>query len=254
MDRDELIELANGGNIEAMIHLAKGYFGESNVNGGLMWAEKAAEHDSYDGRYLVVLAKSVMMTAETELEFWDAMYRSSKIIQLHANILKEAHVCGKNRLSESALEEIDQKLREAHYHEALYFHFGKDEGKAGYQKITEILSQPESAKEEALCGVGCIQTGRFEEAFNHWEVVFNDDEYRRASKSQTEQSIYAASMLIFSNFFRDGLRNKCSVDLDAAVSILQKSIDGLENEGMKNMLIEELKRYKRKLFGGWKYV
>ncbi len=42
--------------------------------------------------------------------------------------------------------------------------------------------------------------------------------------------------------------------LEKSVAALNKGIEGVSDEDLKASLVKELGRYKKKMFGGWKYA
>ncbi len=250
MEKEELIRLANEGDVEAMLELVRGYIEEDKYGESAEWAERAAEAGSFVGNYLAMQCKGMDVHISAQLTLYETMLEKCKAVQKHAKILLNADQEGIIQLDEEQSSTIHQNLRQSLYSEAYYYYVKDGDGR----RAMEIIREPEDTKEAMLFGLCCERANRGKEAFEYLRRAGEDSEYRAKDKSHIEQHVYAVGMSLLSIYYRVELPYTGPADLNAAVNALQNGISGLRNKEMQNIPREELKRYRKKLFGGWKYI
>ena len=109
-------------------------------------------------------------------------------------------------------------------------------------------------KGQTLLGVACFAIAKYSEALNHLRTVYSDREYAIGDKDLTDEYMYVRGMYFLAGIYREGLPGIVTADYEAAVDILMDTIEVTKEADYREFLITELNKYKKKLFGGYKYT
>ena len=88
----------------------------------------------------------------------------------------------------------------------------------------------------------------YEYAWQQFKFIDGDVEYASAPKAKYEEKIYTVAVLLLSQLYRQGS------NLEKSVNLLNFVKSYLTNEGMLELVDEELRHYQKKMLGGYKYV
>lgn len=104
-------------------------------------------------------------------------------------------------------------------------------------------------------------------AFSYMKAVEADKEYAKKDKSEYEEKIYAEVMITLSEIYRIGstfemaLLDKYSrpykglfPDMERAMNLLNETLYNIKYDSNKQHILKSLSHYKKKFFGGYKYV
>lgn len=80
------------------------------------------------------------------------------------------------------------------------------------------------------------------------EFVEQNEDYRQRKKAFQENIIYNMAVLSLCKYYSSKEQH------DNAVNLLNLILSSNQNNESDNMLIEELSHYKKKIFGGYKYI
>ena len=248
MNIDEKIREANNGDTDAMIELVNHYAEALEWNEAIDWADKAAGAGNSNGMYKAACLHSLRMTSLLNggMPFWSTMKEDAKAVQENAAVLLGSCREGYLTLEDKMYSYLLELLKDGIYCEAVTCYC--DETHADHAQAVHLLRNVETAREQALCGVCLFDLERYDEADNALTGVFMDASYVSESKAPAEQIIYAAAMHSLS------IMTRVNGNLERSVAALGKGIDGVTDEDLKASLGKELGRYKKKMFGGWKYA
>lgn len=247
MNIEETITKANNGDVDAMIQLTGYYMDKMEINDAIDWADKAAESYNTNGMYKAATLHSFRMISLLKggMPFWGVMREDAEAIQKNAGILLAA--CQKSlfKLEEDQYSYLLDLFRDALYCEAVTYY--SDETDADYARVIHLLKEVDSPREQTLCGVGYYETKQYDAAIRILTKVYDCSSYTSSSKVPVEQAIYTVAMLALSEMTR------IQGDANKAVSIMNRSMDGLTDDDMKALIRKELGKYKQTIFGSWKY-
>lgn len=246
MNREELIAKANEGDVGAMMQLVEMYIDEKDWNEATDWADKAAETGDVNAMYKAVNLHSMRMHSLVALGMLDGlMPKDAQAVQENAAVLIGACRKGLVDLNEDIYSHLLSTLRDGIYYEAISCYYSEP---SDYARIIHLLQSVDSAREQFLCGCAFFDTKRYDEALKKLNEAYQDGEYINAEKKTPEEGVFANAMHVFSDMER------INGDLDKAVMILNRAIEGVSDEEMKARLRIELGKYQKKMFGGWKYM
>ena len=101
--------------------------------------------------------------------------------------------------------------------------------------------------------IGENDFSRHQEVYDLLLELENNIEFAETEKMEIEETVYASAALLLSHYCRGNFLN-LTPDLDRAVEVLNFVKSHLKREDEKKNIENELRRYHKKLFGGYKYV
>lgn len=248
MTRTELMNMAEAGNVDAVLELVKLCVDEQDWNNAIDWADKAAATGNVNGMYKAANLHSMRMNSILGggMPFWGVLLEDSKAAQENAAVLIGACRNGQIDLDADTYSSLLTVLRDAIYCEAVVAYQSDSND---FERGIELLSSIETSREQVLCGLCYFELSKHDDAVRVLNSVYGDTTYARSKKIPVEEANYATAMFALSVMTRMNTGN-----LDKAIMILNRGIEGITDEDMKAPLRKELARYQKKLFGGWKYV
>ena len=265
-DLDDIIEAACGGDSSSMIWLARYYMTEGfDANWAKLWARKAADSGIGEGNIVARQVFSVLAIADAELGEYELAYTEWMNVKWLAEDARNRTTLSAREREKAEYDRMDSVFGVAYayfmsnkYTEAMELLEKEDlnslrgGGPASpYVNVLHILCQKESAREKEWAGE--ISMAEYD-AFlpqnlklldildKRWEC-FNENKGRpdRSRILMIAAMTYANYLRIFKN------------DLHGASTILGMAEQVIEYEEFKEHLARVKKRYKKTLFGGYKY-
>ncbi len=247
MNLNEATEKAAAGDVEAMLELASYYSDRRQVNEAVEWADQAAALNHPAGMYRAAVLHHMRLSLILQggKPFWSFLKDEAKAVQENAAVLVGLSRNHMLDLEEETYNRLLSVLLDGIYCEALACYMGDARD---LPQAVHLLDGMDSPREKALCGVCRYELGQTDAAAELLKDALTNQEYFRKEKLPAEENVYtAAAMICAGAKRREG-------HLDLAIDLLFRGIDGVRNEELKNGLHRELARYKKKLFGGWKYA
>lgn len=264
LSKEETIDLAHKGNTAAMVILG-GYYNKLAIEGEFnddyfqeakKWYSLAEEKGNLVGAYRYILCLAFEANVLKQVDFIGSKENWELLLQ---KTLQLIYKLNQNKLD---IESIDinslyKTKRDGIYYLSIIYYFEKDINKAynlisenddSRSKILNILCQielnsttdPEKYDRNVLL---------FEENMKFLKSFFEQsDSYRRSKKTYHENLIYNMAVLTVCKYYSSLEQH------EEAVKLLNLVLDSDPNNQSNDMLIEELSHYKKKLFGGYKYI
>lgn len=248
MTREELTAMAGAGNVDAILSLVKLCVDEQDWNNAIDWADKAAATGNVNGMYKAANLHAMRMHSMLGggMPFWGLLQEDSKAVQENAAVLIGACRNGQIDLDDSTYSGLLDLLRDAIYCEAVVAYQCDD---SDYAKGVQLLNGIDTPREQTLCGLCYFELSQHDDAMRVLNSVYNNTTYASAHKVPVEAAQYATAMFALSVMTRMNTGN-----LDRAIAILNRGIEGTSDEEMKAPLRKELAKYQKKMFGGWKFI
>lgn len=254
MDLNELMEYANAGNTEAMVEAAKICVQQNDYNGGIEWADKAAAAGDVSGCFWGILVHKIRMLRSKDMGLWSLMEEDCQKIQDYAGTIFDESDSGKITLSEQQMDIICDAVNKAVYCEALYEYVTNTDSPNNARIIELLECQWQSSNEACvLYGESCFNAKHYSEAFAALSRIANNDEYCKRQKDTAEEVLYSCAMYSLAEMYRGGINGVVTQDMSVAIEVLNTAIRGIYHEETRQGIRNELSRYKKTLFGGWKY-
>ena len=125
--------------------------------------------------------------------------------------------------------------------------------------VITLLKDIDDKRARILYGSALFDTANYDDeyeyAWQQFKFIDGDVEYASAPKAKYEEKIYTVAVLLLSQLYRQGLGEKhTKSNLEKSVNLLNFVKSYLTNEGMLELVDEELRHYQKKMLGGYKYV
>ncbi len=240
----DTLKKAQAGDVEAMLELMQAAIDENDLNTAIDWADKAAEHNNYKGMYGAALLHTDRMRLLVDTPFTGLLSEDCKGAKENSVVLIGCHQKGLIALEPETLSQLQDILQDALYYEALIECMKENSNSEHVYHLLESISDP---RECAVCGVALFEMKRYTEAKRRL-LVASGDSYMRTKKGVREEGAYSLAMTILASLER------AESHWDKAVQILRTTMEYTSDDDVKKTLMEELSRYQKKLFGGWRYV
>mgnify|MGYP003297377559 CR=1 FL=1 len=255
MTIEEAIQLAENGDIGAMISLGDYYVQKNNADGvenAYKWYAMAAKHKVVYAIHMALLTKkisaesSLLVATQVEYGVSFAMDEWRELYELASDEL-DCITKGLPGSEDLKIEDTIANLKEATYHYALCAYSLGD-----YTKACALIADSDDIRSVILYGSCLIQLAdnakEMANAAMLFAPVIHNQEYVAAQKSALEENAYRTAAIQLSRI------NKLVGDLETAVSILTFMSNAVRRDNNKQAISEELSHYQKKLFGGYKYV
>ncbi len=236
MNKDVLLARANAGDTDAMVELIGPCMDDGEVTEAIDWADKAAEQGNTSAIWKAVFLHSMRMHALVDLEMLSGVMRDdAKAVQENAAILIGARRKGLIELDNDMYSSLVSSLRDGIYFEAVSCYYTEPND---WNQVVHLLEAIDTAREQFLCGYAYFELNRTDDALKKWNAACQDGEYLTTEKKNAENGIFSFAMRAYS-----AVERIINGDLDKAVMILNKAINGSSDGEMKEMLRKELGRY-----------
>ena len=156
-------------------------------------------------------------------------------------------------------EKIDIKQAVENYNDAIYYLALCNYELRNYDVVITLLKDIDDKRARILYGSALFDTANYDDeyeyAWQQFKFIDGDVEYASAPKAKYEEKIYTVAVLLLSQLYRQGLGEKhTKSNLEKSVNLLNFVKSYLTNEGMLELVDEELRHYQKKMLGGYKYV
>lgn len=250
MTLEELRQAAEGGDTDAMIKLGDTLYEmqrTGNVPEGfgraLEWYTRAAENGSIIGVIkTMMLHHNIAVTAKAR-NYWKLVKESGEESLKYASVaLAVTNLTAKYK---TMAHEIANNAR---YHLALAYFFQDDDVDTCISCLREIDSQ-EPPMANILLGICLLRTNRDVEAYGYLNPLRgNRDKILPRPAAPAEESLVGLAFLYLSALYRVSKH-----DLETAHSVLEEGFQSVEAQDAQELLREDLARYRKGLFGGYRY-
>lgn len=258
MTIEEAIQLAENGDIGAMMALGQ-YYVQQNTGDGISkaaeWYEAAAKQNVVQAMHMTVLCKNMLAYAGLQIAEHDefgakfAMDDWKEVYDWAAKELK----CINSEVEGAEKVDVDDALK--NFTDASYFYALTCYWADQFSLVTALLSDFEDTRSKILYGAALIQLAesntQMTNAVRLLTPIIKDTAYAAADKAIWEEDVYALTALQLSMLYKN---NGSQSDLELAVSLLTFVLRAVKNENNSTIIRQELNRYQKKLFGGYKYV
>lgn len=256
MDIEKLIELANQGDVEAMVSVGAYYFEKSENGGGFAdvetaakWYEKAAKLNNPDGLLAAASAYSIIADVYQEIsEYADAIEAWGLCYEFALCLIAENNKGDAIQISEEDINWARDILKDCKYNSALCHFFSNN-----YTLALTDSKYCSSAEAKVLEGLCNFNLKRYEKVYENIKFL-ESDEYLNKDKSLLEEIVFADSTCLLAELYRIGTLIDLAPNLERARNLLLNSLSLIKEEKLKVHINEELSKYKPKFFGGFKYV
>lgn len=265
---EEEIRNAEQGSIGAMCRIGDYYYQKIRNEGyeneyenmALKYYKMAAEREELYGMYRFIEIGNI--SAKVELSF---AYQIG--IQTATKWCEEVYSIAEKTLNfiEKYGSENEEMINRgmvlyqfymASYYLAICYYFIKSEREAG-RLLSRIDKQDIGVQAKLLLAlsifIGENDFSRHQEVYDLLLELENNIEFAETEKMEIEETVYASAALLLSHYCRGNFLN-LTPDLDRAVEVLNFVKSHLKREDEKKNIENELRRYHKKLFGGYKYV
>lgn len=251
---NEILAQAQTGNQEAIGQLID-YYKEQNDEDKAAYWEDRKTLENYAGITVVTILMNAMeLLAAQAMGAWDEVENDAKEIRKKSKELLEMYQRGDIYRNADNIRLANENLAEAEYCLALTAYMRDDDAGKAFQILHAQEKIP--VKSVALLGSAAFETQRLDVAYKNLKQAIFDQEYSKADRKnyRADELIYAQAFLYMSIMYRVGLPGLVKQDLEYAMEILSAGIRVIKDADYRRRLVDELSKYRKKLFGGYKYV
>ena len=239
--------------MQAMVTLTRHYLSTNEMGDAEKWAERAVEAGSGDGYYYSMLIHNVDVSFGYALGHWDNMLKNADIVVSRANVLLNAHRNGNITMNDSQLNTTISTRNDGLYGGAyaIWMNEGTDDFR---DRAIERLEGINTTEALTLLGLCYVEQDDIDKGFPILKKVSMDEDYRKTEKSYNKEAVYCQAMQFLADLYRVGYPRLIPVDLNKSVEILTSIANSMKDEELKGMVQNELNKYQKKMFGGYKYI
>lgn len=256
-----LTKAAENGDVDAMMELGNYYVKQNTGEGvfeSIKWFEKAANKGNFFAIKMAALANRLralacMGVARTGItEGWADALAHWKKVHMWASKERDCIDAGQPNVKPEERDRAVQMIEESSYRMGVCYSLTNQPVEA-----MRVLRDLRDTKARVLYGACLFEQAKerngYADAYEQLILIETDDRYSSAEKTLEEDGIYAIAARYLSIVYRLGLENKVRPDMNAAVAVLQKASASIQDEGCRQDVEAELKKYKKKMFGGYQY-
>lgn len=253
LTEDELIKKAEAGDVDSMLELANRFYNPqsyTDLERSVMWDTKAAEAGNEDGMLRIAGANHLLavMNRIESIQNWEA---SAQFEEAAIKWAKRIEQCDRLVGDQQAI--ISQTISDATYGLGYSFYRMKQ-----YDQSLQALHNLQEPRAHILQGVIYYSKESTQDnlrrAYYSLTAIETNSDYLITQKSEEEELIYTMGTCFLSTFYRCGLDGVVTTDINRAVMLLQRTEKTLQLTNAKEFISKEIKKYAKKLFGGYKYI
>jgi len=250
----EILARAQTGNQEAISQLIDYYKEQNDEDKAAYWEDKKTLENYAGLTILSMLMNGLELLASQSMGAWDEVENNAKEIRKKAKELLEMYHRGDIYPNADNIHTAKKHLADAEYGLAVAAYMRDDDANKAFQILHAQEELP--IKSAALLGVAAAGINKLDVAYKQLNQVIYDQEYAQADRANyfADEMIYAQAFHYMSAMYRIGLPGLVKQDLEHAMDILGAGIRVIKDVDCRKILVNELSKYKKKLFGGYKYV
>ncbi len=250
MTLEELRQAAEGGDMDAMIKLGDTLYEMQRTGsvpegfgGALEWYTRAAENGSLVGVIKAMMFHDNIVVTAKARNYWKLVKESGEESLKYASVaLAVTNLAAKYR---TMAHEIANNAR---YHLALAYFFQDDDMDTCISCLREMDSQ-EPPIANILLGICLLRTNCVDEAYHYLSPLRGRrNQILPRPAAPAEESLVGLAFFYLSVIYRT-VKN----DLETAHSVLEEGLQSVEDQDGQELLREDLARYRKGLFGGYRY-
>lgn len=253
-DIEQLTHAAEEGNVEAMLQLAAHYtLEEKDFQKAEEWSDKAAETGSVLGYFYSMMNHSLGVASAKALHFWDLLKTDGDIVLERGITLLNAHRSGQIQLRQDQIDSIVRTLQDVKCHMGVGAYLS-DFQILSIQDVLELIQDIDNGDANAIRVACYIALDDADGAVNSAKRMYQDREYISRDKGIEDESLFFASMMFLAGVSRTGIPGIIASDMTKSVEILTVLQNALSDDDYRQNATQELSKYQKKLFGGYRYI
>lgn len=266
LSKEETFDLAYKGNSEAMV-IVGGYYNKLATEGeynddyfqeAKKWYSLAAEKGNLIGAYRYILCLNFEAHTAMRIDFRGSKGNWELLLQKTVQLLDEINQ------KELDIKSIDFDLLIEKKNTSIYYLSVINYFSDNVSNACNLITQNDDDRSKLLyllCQIQISLKKIQDENANKQDVIFfenimkslkefveQNEDYRQRKKAFQENIIYNMAVLSLCKYYSSKEQH------DNAVNLLNLILSSNQNNESDNMLIEELSHYKKKIFGGYKYI
>lgn len=240
------------GDSDSMLALFHYHVDKKEYSNAAVWADRAAQAESAEGNRMAQAIHSILACAGEGIGAYE------DALSDWVSVKKWAEIALHDFPAESGeYAEAQHNLNTAIYGIS-FAHYALNQYSEAIASNT--LQGTAAAILRALC-IDNIATEQASQKSYDFSVTAyriltsleNDVAYFNAEKREPEERIFVLAVYRLAGFYTLGLAGELKPDLERAVSLLYRAEQVVRNEKLRNFLTSSRQRYKKKVFGGYKY-
>lgn len=250
MTLEELLQAAEGGDVDAMIKLGDTLYNMQGTGSlpegfgnGLDWYTRAAENGSLAGVIKAMMWRHNISIEAKARNYWKFVKENAEeCLKYSSTVLS---VPGLAEKYQTMAREIANTAR---YHLALACFYQDDDVPACISCLREMDSL-EPLMSSILLGICLLQIHHEDEAYKYLDLLQgNRDKILPKPAAPGEESLVGLAFFYLSTLYRVSKR-----DMEKAFSVLEEGLRSVDDQDAKELLRKEMGRYHKGLFGGYRY-
>lgn len=245
MDIERLKARAEEGDILSTLVLIGLLVEAERYDEALVWADRAAETGSPDGMYRAALLHAAYMAPAQEQCEWALLDAHAAAVRRYCSMLLHMQGGPEFLAEEETQEELRRHFLNARYYGAMACYYLPDADKQAGLRLLEGLN---GTRERLLLHLIMMDIDDPREDGEDALACVEDKPYITAPKSRSEEGVYCMMIVLMTKVLKQ------MGDLNRAVTLMQERLPHVADQHMAGIVREELSHYRKRLFGGWKYV
>lgn len=246
---EELLQLANDGNEEAMFYVAQHYGRNAEsyteYEKAAYWYEKLADKGQYQGMQGSMATNAVcgsICMAVTDFDAakicWDRVKKSAyQLLEFCSPYEADEEVTA---LRDSAKNSIEK----ANYNLGLIY---MDERK--WDDVLKCVEYANNVPAKVLRGLAKFEKLNVDDAFTDLALALNS-EFENMDKNLVEESLYSFATRALASYYSEGFGG-ISMNQNSAAEILSNTAKHMKDNIYRNLVIEDLKKIEDRIKSGY---
>lgn len=252
MTLEEAKNLAEQGDVGAMGSLGNYFWEQENIEEAAKWFDLAAQHNIVYAAHMAVKAHNIIaisaLAIVNKVEYGWAFARDDTKAAFDASVtemtLLRDQAPGYDNVNPD--EAYSDFVNNAYRYALCSYEMGDKE------EAIRILDGNEKPEARVLYGQALIESSIGDEnvgaAFDGLRCL------ESADLGEAEEELYARAVFTLSMMYREGIPERSvPANLEKSVMLLAKASERLKDPKFKGIIDTELSRYKKKMFGGYRY-
>lgn len=249
MELNEAIELAKHGDDAAMANLARYYYDREEYDNAVVWAENSAKAGNRDGILFFRGLCNLLGTIDCELgDFAESLKHWERLEYWAQYSLEHLYLDGDERIKAQCDINIAERNKAFCYYCLQQ-----------YQQALncKLSSRIEDVLLKGLCfdriALNCGNYSLHQTAYQYLVAAEQDVNFFNSPKEEQEELIFTMAILALSTYYTFDTLEFLKPDLNRAVYLLQNAINVISRPQFKAVIEEHLARYKKGIFGGYRF-